>query len=247
MLSVKNITKQYNDIVLNDVTFDVALGESVAILGPSGSGKTTLLNCITGFEKLSTGSVLLNNKDITHTSSNKRPLGMVFQNYSLFPNMTAYDNVAYPLRIRNANTNNVSKMLELVGIADHANKYPRQLSGGQQQRVAIARAMIYNPDVILMDEPLASLDLKLRIKLQKDIKSILKDTTVVYVTHDFTEAFSMCDKIIVMNRGKVEQIGTPEEILTQPESEFVNEFICETWKDYTANVFASGVLSSPPK
>lgn len=247
MLSVKNITKQYKDIVLNNVTFDVALGESIALLGPSGSGKTTLLNCITGFEIPSSGSIILNNINITNQRSNKRPLGMVFQNYSLFPNMTAYDNVAYPLRIRNASTDNVNDMLELVGIADHADKYPKQLSGGQQQRVAIARAMIYNPDVILMDEPLASLDLKLRIKLQKDIKNILKDTTVIYVTHDFTEAFSMCDKIVVMNQGRIEQQGTPDDILNNPKSEFVNEFICETWKDYTANVFASGILSNSSK
>jgi ABC-type Fe3+/spermidine/putrescine transport system ATPase subunit len=244
MLKVENVTKRYKETVLDNVSFHAARGESVAILGPSGSGKSTLLNCITGFETPDSGNVILNNKDVTTVSSNKRPLGMVFQNFSLFPNMTARENVEYPLCIRKQDTSSVNAMLERVGMLKHADKYPKQLSGGQQQRVAIARAMIYNPDVILMDEPLASLDLKLRIKLQKDIKNILHDTTVVYVTHDFIEAFSMCDKVIVMNNGKIEQIGTPQDILNKPESEFVNEFVCETWKDYTANVSASGILST---
>ena len=243
MLEIKNISKTFRDKVLDDVTFNVSSRSNVAVLGPSGSGKSTLLNCITGFETPDCGQVIVNGLDITSLSSNKRPLGMVFQNFSLFPNMTAYENIAYPLRVKGKNTSAVSNILNVIGMEEHADKYPKQLSGGQQQRVAIARALVYNPDVILMDEPLASLDLKLRIKLQKDIKQLLKDTTVVYVTHDFTEAFNMCDTIVIMNQGKVEQVGSPTEILDNPRSDFVNEFVCETWKDYTASVFSSSVFS----
>ncbi len=243
MLEIKNISKTFRDKVLDDVTFNVSSGSNVAVLGPSGSGKSTLLNCITGFETPDCGQVIVNGLDITSLSSNKRPLGMVFQNFSLFPNMTAYENIAYPLRVKGKNTSAVSNILNVIGMEEHADKYPKQLSGGQQQRVAIARALVYNPDVILMDEPLASLDLKLRIKLQKDIKQLLKNTTVVYVTHDFTEAFNMCDTIVIMNQGKVEQVGSPTEILDNPRSDFVNEFVCETWKDYTASIFSSSVLS----
>lgn len=244
MLKVKNISKTFKDTVLDNVSFSVSSKSNVAILGPSGSGKSTLLNCITGFEAPDSGSIILNNRDITKISSNKRSLGMVFQNFSLFPNMTARENIEYPLRVKGKNLNAVLDILKVTGMEEHADKLPKQLSGGQQQRVAIARALVYNPDVILMDEPLASLDLKLRIKLQRDIKQLLKDTTVVYVTHDFTEAFNMCNTIIIMNQGKIEQIGSPKDILDNPRSDFVNEFVCETWKDYTSSIFSNGFLSS---
>jgi len=244
MLKIENITKTYKEIVLDNVSFYANTGENIAILGPSGSGKSTLLNCITGFENPDCGKILVNGRNITNLPSNNRSLGMVFQNFSLFPNMTARENIAYPLRVKGKDTSSVLDILKVIGMEEHANKYPSQLSGGQQQRVAIARVLIYNPDVILMDEPLASLDLKLRIRLQKDIKELLKDTTVVYVTHDFTEAFSMCDTIVILNQGKVEQIGSPTEIINNPRSDFVNEFVCETWKDYTASIFSSDILSS---
>lgn len=244
MLQVKNVSKTFKDTVLDSVSFSVDTGSNVAVLGPSGSGKSTLLNCITGFETPDQGQILVNGVDITRLPSNKRPLGMVFQNFSLFPNMTATENIAYPLRVKGKDTNSVKDILTVIGMEEHADKLPKQLSGGQQQRVAIARALVYNPDVILMDEPLASLDLKLRIRLQKDIKQLLKDTTVVYVTHDFTEAFNMCDTIVIMNQGKVEQIGSPAEILDSPRSDFVNEFVCETWKDYTSSIFSSDILST---
>jgi len=244
MLEVKNIKKTFKDTVLDNVSFSVPAGSNIAVLGPSGSGKSTLLNCITGFESPDCGQIIVNGLDITTLSSNKRPLGMVFQNFSLFPNMTAYENIAYPLRVKGKDLSPVNDVLKVIGMEEHANKLPKQLSGGQQQRVAIARALVYNPDVILMDEPLASLDLKLRIRLQKDIKQLLKDTTVIYVTHDFTEAFNMCDTIVIMNKGKVEQIGSPTEILDKPRSDFVNEFVCETWKDYTSSIFSSNILST---
>ena len=230
--------------MLDAVSFSVNTGSNIAVLGPSGSGKSTLLNCITGFETPDTGQILVNGVNITALDSNKRPLGMVFQNFSLFPNMTARENIAYPLRVKGKDTSPVKDILEVIGMTEHADKLPKQLSGGQQQRVAIARALVYNPDVILMDEPLASLDLKLRIRLQKDIKQLLKDTTVVYVTHDFTEAFNMCETVVIMNQGKVEQIGSPAEILDSPRSDFVNEFVCETWKDYTSSIFSSNILST---
>ena len=228
MLELKNITKQYKSkTALNAVDLQIQSGEFVSILGPSGSGKSTLLNCISGFDNDFAGDISVDNNSIKKVPSNKRNIGMVFQQYALFPHMTALENIAYPLKMRKQSIDQAKEMLDKVGLADYGNKYPHQLSGGQQQRIALARAMVYNPKVVLMDEPLGALDLKLRNELQVFIKDMHKEycTTTVYVTHDLVEAFSLSDRIIVLNNGVIEQVDTPKNIYKTPANEFVKDFI----------------------
>jgi len=228
MLELKNITKQYKSkTALNAVDLQIQSGEFVSILGPSGSGKSTLLNCISGFDNDFVGDILVDNNSIKKVPSNKRNIGMVFQHYALFPYMTALENIAYPLKMRKQSIDQAKEILDKVGLADYSNKYPHQLSGGQQQRIALARAMVYNPKVVLMDEPLGALDLKLRNELQVFIKDMHKEycTTTVYVTHDLVEAFSLSDRIVVLNNGVIEQVDTPKNIYKTPANEFVKDFI----------------------
>ncbi len=231
-LIVKNLTKSYNGkIVLDNVSFEVNDGEFFSILGPSGCGKTTLLKILIGIENSTSGKILKEGKDITKIDSSKREMGIVFQNYALFPNMTVLDNVMYPLNINikdkvKAKEGSI-KMLELVNMTEHIKKYPHELSGGQQQRVAIARTLALNPDIILFDEPMSALDADNRLGLRKELKEIQKKfkTTMIYITHDQEEAFSLSDRVMVMNNGKIEQIDVPNKIFNHPKNDYVRNFV----------------------
>ena len=213
--------------------FDLAAeaGEFVSFLGPSGCGKTTTLRMIAGFERPTAGTIVVNGNDITNKPPNQRNVGMVFQSYALFPNMTVADNVAFGLKIRKRPSEQVKKrvteLLELIHLPDKAGRYPWQLSGGQQQRVALARALAIEPQVLLLDEPLSALDAKIRVSLRNEIRAIQRQLgiTTVYVTHDQEEALSLSDRIVVMSEGRVEQIGTPFQIYNFPSTGFVARFV----------------------
>ena len=206
-------------------------GEFVSLLGPSGCGKTTALRIVAGFDQPDSGSIIVGGKDVTRVSPNRRDMGMVFQAYSLFPNMTAEQNVEYGLKIRSKPKDGrrarVSELLELVGLADAGKRYPHQLSGGMQQRVALARALAIEPSVLLLDEPLSALDAKVRVQLREEIRRIQLELgiTTIYVTHDQEEALSISDRVAVMYGGKIEQVGAPAEMYGSPATPFVAEFI----------------------
>lgn len=233
-ISLVNVTKRYGDFVAVDhVNLSVRPGEFLTLLGPSGSGKSTTLMMIAGFEMLTAGEIRLDERDITFVPPNQRNLGVVFQNYALFPHMTVEENVAFPLSIRKLSRQEtrqrVGRVLDLVQLSRFGRRYPRQLSGGQQQRVALGRALVYEPPVVLMDEPLGALDRKLRESMQLEIKHLQQSlgTTVIYVTHDQEEALTMSDRIAVMRDGRVEQCGPPDEIYEQPATPFVAGFLGE--------------------
>jgi putative spermidine/putrescine transport system ATP-binding protein len=234
-LRLTSVNKRYeNFVAVDSVSLDVRPGEFVTLLGPSGSGKTTTLRMIAGTIQPDEGTVVLDGRDITTVPSYKRDIGMVFQNYALFPHMTAAENIAFPLKMRGikgrAAAAKVDDVLRLVRLDRFGGRYPQQLSGGQQQRVAVARAVVFNPGLLLMDEPLGALDKKLREALQLEITRISREigVTVIYVTHDQEEALSMSDRIALYNRGRIDQIGTGEELYEQPASLFVAEFIGES-------------------
>jgi putative spermidine/putrescine transport system ATP-binding protein len=216
---------------LGDVSFAIMPGELIALLGPSGCGKTTLLQIIAGFLRPSAGEVRLDGRRINHVPANRRRVGMVFQNYALFPHLSVFENVAYGLRARKAPSaamnDKTAEMLALVKMTGLAKRLPNQLSGGQQQRVALARALAIEPGVVLLDEPFSALDKNLRLDMQIEIKGLLKNygVTSIIVTHDQEEALSMADRIVVLNRGRVEQIGAPDALYDRPSSLFVNQFI----------------------
>ena len=216
---------------LDGLSIEMAPGELVALLGPSGCGKTTALRIVAGFETADTGSVLIDGKDISSVPAAKRDMGMVFQSYSLFPNMNALDNVAFGLRMRKQGSGQRRKrageLLDMVGLAEQARQYPHQLSGGQQQRVALARALAIEPRVLLLDEPLSALDAKVRLQLREQIRTLQQrlGTTTMFVTHDQEEALSMADRVGVMSHGKLEQIAAPDELYEHPATAFVAEFV----------------------
>ena len=216
---------------VNHLTLDIGAGELFFLLGPSGCGKTTALRLVAGFYRPDEGRILFNEKDQSHVAPHKRNTGMVFQNYALWPHMDVSSNVAYGLKMRRVSESEkkqrVRRALEIVHMQDYADRMPNQLSGGQQQRVALARALVIEPDVVLLDEPLSNLDAKLRIEMRTQIKDIHRNIgrTMIYVTHDQAEALSMADRIAVMRRGRLVQVGTPRELYTRPESAFVAEFI----------------------
>ena len=216
---------------LDGLSIQMAPGELVALLGPSGCGKTTALRIVAGFETADTGSVLIDGKDISSVPAAKRDMGMVFQSYSLFPNMSALDNVAFGLRMRKIGTGErrqrAAGLLDMVGLAAQARQYPHQLSGGQQQRVALARALAIQPRVLLLDEPLSALDAKVRLQLREQIRLLQQQlgTTTLFVTHDQEEALSMADRVGVMSDGRLEQIAAPDELYTSPATAFVAEFV----------------------
>ena len=216
---------------LDGLTIEMAPGELVALLGPSGCGKTTALRALAGLDEADSGQILVDGREITHVPANKRDMGMVFQAYSLFPNMTARDNVAYGLRLRGvdaaARRKRADEMLELVGLLAQGGRYPYQLSGGQQQRVALARALAIEPKVLLLDEPLSALDAKVRRQLRDEIRriQIAVGTTTLFVTHDQEEALAMADRVGVMSAGRLEQIGPPAELYDRPKTRFVAEFV----------------------
>lgn len=229
-VTIDQVSKGYeNQVVLNDISITLIKGEFATLLGQSGCGKSTLLRSIAGLEDVDAGRILIDGKDITNLSPRQREVGMVFQSYALFPNMSVFDNIAYGLKMKKVKNSKsrVKKMIEMVDLIGKEESYPHQLSGGQQQRVALARALVMEPKVLLLDEPLSALDAKIRKSLQKELKRIQKelDITTIFVTHDQEEAMTMSDRIFVMNKGQVVQSGSPSEIYTSPVNTFVAKFI----------------------
>jgi putative spermidine/putrescine transport system ATP-binding protein len=231
-LDLKNVYKYFGTMAaVNDFTLAIDKGTLVSFLGPSGCGKTTTLRMIAGFEKLDTGTITLDGEEITEVPPNQRDIGMVFQAYALFPNMTVRGNIAFGLRMKKLPAKEidarVAEVLEMVRLAEVAKRYPHQLSGGQQQRIALARALAVRPRVLLLDEPLSALDAEVRVALRGEIRRIQSELaiTTVYVTHDQEEALSISDRVVVMNKGLIEQVGPPEEIYRTPKTHFVATFI----------------------
>jgi putative spermidine/putrescine transport system ATP-binding protein len=231
-LSLNNISKQFStNKVVQDFNLDVRKGEFVSFLGPSGCGKTTTLRMIAGFEIPTTGNVILDDEDITEKAPNQRNVGMVFQAYALFPNMTVAQNIGFGLKVRREKKEfiqtRITEMLALIHLEQKGDSYPYQLSGGQQQRVALARALAIHPQVLLLDEPLSALDAKIRVSLRAEIRAIQRKLgiTAIYVTHDQEEALSISDRIVVMYEGKIEQVGSPFEIYNFPTTAFVAGFV----------------------
>lgn len=246
-LTLNSICKNYGSLsAVRKVSLTIAPGEFVSFLGPSGSGKTTTLMMIAGFIPPDAGEIFLDKKDITQLLPHKRNFGMVYQNYALFPHMSVNANVAFPLQMRSFSRPEIARRvrtaLELVQLESKGENYPRQLSGGQQQRVALARALVFEPPILLMDEPLGALDKKLRVEMQHEIKSIQNrlGITTVYVTHDQEEALSMSDRVVVMRNGMIEQAASPTELYHHPKTEFVAEFIG------SANLFHAKVIAARP-
>ena len=235
LVEFMNVQKTYDgtELVIKNLNLKIEKGEFLTLLGPSGSGKTTCLMMLAGFETPTHGKVMLGGVELNNVPPHKRGIGMVFQNYALFPHMSVYENLAFPLEVRKFNTNaiktRVEKVLEMVELMQFGSRRPAQLSGGQQQRVALARALVFEPDLVLMDEPLGALDKNLREQMQYEIKHIHENLgmTVVYVTHDQTEALTMSDRIAVFNDGIIQQLAPPNELYEKPGNAFVAEFIGE--------------------
>ncbi|MGI9501282.1 MAG: ABC transporter ATP-binding protein [Geminicoccaceae bacterium] len=249
-VSIRNITKHFDDFTaLEDVSLEIAAGDYVVLLGPSGCGKTTLLFSLGGFHDLDGGHVEIGGRDMTGVPAAARPTTTMFQDYALFPHMTLADNVAFGLRMRGVGRaerrDRASEMLGLVGLSGSARRRPHELSGGQRQRVALARALAVEPDVLLLDEPLGALDLKLRRQMQDELKAIQSKvgTTFIHVTHDQEEAMAIADKIVVMNQGRIEDIGPPEQIYTRPRTRFSAGFLGEI--NFFEGEGRGNVLSTP--
>jgi putative spermidine/putrescine transport system ATP-binding protein len=233
-VQLHDLAKHFGKVkALDGLSLDIAEGELVALLGPSGCGKTTALRALAGLQELDRGQMIVDGKDVTFQNANKRGMGMVFQAYSLFPHMTARENVEYGLTLKAHKTSGdkrkarSTELLELVGLSTHANHYPHQLSGGQQQRIALARALAISPKVLLLDEPLSALDAKVRTQLREEIRRIQLElgTTTLFVTHDQEEALSIADRVGVMRNGQLEQIAAPDELYDRPGTAFVAEFV----------------------
>jgi putative spermidine/putrescine transport system ATP-binding protein len=232
-VSLRDLTRVFgaSTKALDGMSLEIAPGELVALLGPSGCGKTTALRIVAGFETATSGEVLVDGRDVSGIPASRRDMGMVFQSYSLFPNMSALDNVGFGLRMRKANATvrrqKAGELLEMVGLSDRAGQFPHQLSGGQQQRVALARALAIEPRVLLLDEPLSALDAKVRLQLREQIRTLQQrlGTTTLFVTHDQEEALSMADRVGVMRAGKLEQVAAPDALYDNPATAFVAEFV----------------------
>ena len=231
-LKLENVTKRFANVTaLDNFNFEVGVGELVALLGPSGCGKTTALRVVAGLENQDSGNVFVGDTEISNTPAHKRNMGMVFQAYSLFPNLTAEENVAFGLQMRkvdkNARIKKAQILLDLVGLSTHGERYTHQLSGGQQQRVALARALAFEPEILLLDEPLSALDAQVRVNLREEIRrlQISLGTTTLFVTHDQEEAMAISDRVGVMNNGVLEQIDTPDVLYNQPATNFVASFV----------------------
>jgi len=244
-LRIHELCKRYGDFVaLAPTSLDVARGEFLTLLGPSGSGKTTLLSLIAGLAHPDDGRILIDDADVTHSPAYARDIGVVFQNYALFPHMTVEDNIAFPLKMRKVADpearRRTAEALETVRLPHVAKRYPRELSGGQQQRIALARCIVYRPSIILMDEPLGALDKKLRDQLQLEIKRLHRQlgTTILYVTHDQQETLTMSDRVCLMNHGRIEQIGTPHDLYFRPRSVFAADFLGES------NIFPATIVGT---
>ena len=244
-LEIQNVSKQFGKMTaVKDFSLDIEKGELVSFLGPSGCGKTTTLRMVAGFEYPTNGRIIIASEDVTDRPPNKRPVGMVFQAYALFPNMTVAGNISFGMKIakrpQEEIDQRVNEMLELIHMAGLGPRYPHQLSGGQQQRVALARALAMRPQVLLLDEPLSALDAKIRVSLRGEIRSIQQQlgTTTIYVTHDQEEALSISDRVVVMNNALIEQVGPPFEIYNYPQTEFVAQFVG------TLNAFSAEVIDA---
>lgn len=234
-LSLRNLTKiysySYSEQALRGLSLDIAAGEFVSLLGPSGSGKSTTLMIIAGFEEPSSGDVVVDDRSIIGIPAHRRDIGVVFQNYALFPKMTIAQNIGFPLRMRKRGRDEIEKtvrrLLELVRLSGLEDRYPKQLSGGQQQRVALARALAFDPRLLLLDEPMGALDRSLREQLQLEVKRIQRtlNVTTIYVTHDQEEALLLSDRVAIMNAGRMEQVGAPAEVYNRPANRFVAEFL----------------------
>ncbi len=248
-LRVEGLRKRFGDVAaLDGVSLDIASGELLTILGPSGSGKTTLLKVVAGFETADAGTVKVDGADITALPPAKRDIGMVFQNYALFPHLTVWANVAFPLEMRNVGKpeieRRVREALQLVELDGYDKRLPKQLSGGQQQRVALARAIVFNPRLLLLDEPFGALDRKLRETMQLEVRRLQRrlGLTTIFITHDQEEALVLSDRIAVMNKGRLEQVATTTEIYERPANAFVADFVGES-NIFRGTVTEPGVLS----
>lgn len=233
-LEVLDLSKGYNENrILKNISFEIKDGEFLSILGPSGCGKTTLLRILIGLIQPDSGKLLKDGEDITHARPDQRGMGIVFQNYALFENMSVLRNVEYALKLHQetkAQAREIAeRMIEAVGLSEHINKMPRNLSGGQQQRVAIARTLALNPDIVLLDEPMSALDVATRLSMRVELKQLQEKfgTTMIYVTHDQEEAFSMSDRIMIMDKGRISQLDTPENIMKHPANEYVQTFVLD--------------------
>ncbi len=234
IIRVVNINKKFKTkSVLEDVSFEVMRGEFLSLLGPSGCGKTTILRMLIGIEQPTSGHIYKDGLDITYTSPKDRNIGIVFQNYSLFPNMDVYHNISYALHAKGIGKadidNKVREIIETVGLEEHIYKKPKQLSGGQQQRVAIARTLVLNPDIILFDEPMSALDAEIKVVLRNQLKEIQKKfkITMIYVTHDQEEAFALSDRVMVLNDQRIAQLDTPYNLYHHPADAFVKRFVVD--------------------
>ncbi len=237
ILNINGLTKAYRDkLALDHVSFSVENGEFLSILGPSGCGKTTLLQLLIGLISPDEGTITLEGRDITHAAPDAREMGIVFQKYALFENMTALRNVSYAMKfkpaLREGANERAAELLRVVGLSEHMDKYPSEMSGGQQQRVAIARTLALRPKIILFDEPMSALDVATRLALRVQLKEIQKDfgTTMIYITHDQEEAFALSDRIMVMEEARIHQLATPDEILDAPADDYVKEFVIRNLK-----------------
>lgn len=231
-LEVKDLYKNYEgEDILKKISFEVKKGEFLSVLGPSGCGKTTLLRLLIGLEKQDGGSIIKDGIDISHLPPSQRGMGIIFQNYALFPNMTVLENVEYALKLQKDKKASARKIaeetLELLGLTEHLNKKPRQLSGGQQQRVAIARTLALKPDIILLDEAISALDVTNREIMKRELKDIQKkfQSTMIFITHEQEEAFYLADRVMIMSEGNIEQIDTPENIYRNPKNQYIKDFV----------------------
>lgn len=231
-VSLQKLSLAYGDnIVVPELDLDIKKGELIALLGPSGCGKTTTMRAIAGLLSPSTGKILIDGFDMTRTPANKRGIGLVFQSYALFPHLSAFENVAFGLRLKKMPKeeiiSRVEQGLETVGLSHLADRKPAEMSGGQQQRLSLTRSLVMEPKVLLLDEPLSNLDARLRLDMRTELQRVQRDTgiTMVFVTHDQTEALALADRIVLMNEGKIEQLGTPDELYNAPKTEFAANFI----------------------
>lgn len=231
-LVVKDLYKNYdNEDVLKKISFEVKKGEFLSVLGPSGCGKTTLLRILIGLEKQDGGTIEKDGVEISDLEPSERGMGIIFQNYALFPNMTVLQNVEYALKLRKDKKENATKIaketLDMIGMFEHLDKKPRQLSGGQQQRVAIARTLALNPDIILLDEAISALDVQNREIMKRELKDIQKKfhSTMIFITHEQEEAFYLADRVMIMSEGNIEQIDTPDNIYKNPKNQYIKDFV----------------------
>ncbi|MCR0613428.1 ABC transporter ATP-binding protein [[Clostridium] innocuum] len=242
MLTLNNLKKSYDQTsVLNGISLSIETGEIVSILGPSGSGKTTLLNCILGITDIDSGSVVFNGQDVTGVSMEERGFNIVFQDYALFPNLNAYENIIYGLKNKPgiSTQQEVNELIELLGLSQHLDKHIDQLSGGQKQRVALARTMVMKPKILLLDEPLSALDGVIKESIKEKIKTIAKEfhLTTIIVTHDPEEALTLSDRVLIMKDGSISQYAKPKDIIEHPQNSFVKEFILNQLEIKRNNIF----------